>query len=226
MKKIFLFAVAAVLATTAFSQVKLGVQATGNLSSASFTPEQGISTKKTPLPGFGAGLSAEMPVSDHLSLRTSLGLLQKGVKVTANGKAENGVGNMDVKLTNKLYYAELPVNLTFNKELLNSKFFIGAGPSVGYGLFGKSKAAYTVSLPGAPSHTETESVDAFKKGDDGGNYKRLNLSANLAAGIQFNSGFYVQAGYLLGLTNSLRKDAEGSYKNRGLQLTVGMFLKK
>lgn len=227
MKKMSLFALATVLATAAFSQVKIGVQAIGNLSSASFSAEQGVSTKKSPLLGFGAGVSAEIPVNENLSLRTSLSLLQKGIKVTASGEDESGMGSTKINVTNKLYYAELPLTIAFNKELTNSKFFAGAGPSIGYGLFGKSKGTYTVSIPGAPAHTETESVDAFKKGDDGGGFKRLDLSANLVAGLQFNSGFYVHAGYLLGLTSTLPKDAEGSsYKNRGLQLTVGMFLKK
>lgn len=225
MKKITLFVLAATLTSAAFSQVKWGLQATGNLSAASFTAEEGISTKKTSLLGFGAGVSAELPLSSSVSLRTSLGLLQKGVTINAKGGEDGGVGSVDVKLTNKLYYAELPLNIAFNKEVTSGKFFIGAGPSIGYGLFGKSKGTYTVTVPGTPQHTETESVDAFKTGDDGGGYKRFDLSANLVAGMQFNSGLYVQAGYLMGLTNSLPKDADGSYKSRGLQLTIGMFLK-
>ncbi len=225
MKKIYLLAIAATLTSAAFSQVKLGGQLTGTLSSASFITEEEITSKKTPLAGLGIGLSAELSLSQTLSLRSSLGLLQKGVTIKTSSEEAGTIGKIEGKFTNKLYYAELPVHLTFNKEALCGKVFAGAGPSIGYGLFGKSKANYTVITPGMPTHTENESVDVFKKGDDGGGFKRLDMSASFIAGLQFNSGLYVNAGYLLGLSNALPKSDGDSYKNRGLQLTIGMFLK-
>ena len=75
MKKIYLLAIAALATTAAFSQVKWGVQATGNLSTASLNAEFSEMFKKTAAIGFGAGVVSEATLSENLSLRTSLNLL-------------------------------------------------------------------------------------------------------------------------------------------------------
>jgi len=81
--------------------------------------------------------------------------------------------------------------------------------------------------PFDPSEKEEEEFDAFKKEDEGGaGYKRLDLGANAIAGIQFNSGLFVNAGYSLGLANLVDSEEGGSMKNRGLQLTVGYVFSK
>lgn len=226
MKKKYILA-AAILAvsTTGFAQVKFGPQLTGGLATSSIRedPEVDYSTKS--IAAFGIGVVAEIPLSEKISLRPSLSLLQKGGKLTAASADDGGIGSIDIKVDNKLYYAELPVLATFNVTMPNSKLFFGAGPSLGIGLFGKSKATYTINFPGLPPITETENADAFKKGEDeGAGMKRLDLSANVIAGMQWNNGFYVNAGYLHGFSN-LQRDTDGtSYRNRSFQLSVGMML--
>ena len=225
MKKIFLLAIAAIASTAAFSQVKWGVQGTGNLASTKLTMDGAEMFKKKSNIGWGVGVVSEIDLGTSLSLRPSLNLLQKGGKLESNFNSEDGDGELlpSIKVDNKFYYAELPVNLVYNVNLASGKIFFGAGPSIGYGLFGKTKA--TSTNPFDPSEVTTEEFDAFKKEEDGGaGYKRFDFSANAIAGYQSAQGFYVNAGYSLGLNNIVDAEEDGgSMKNRGLQLTVGYF---
>ena len=225
MKKIFLLAIAAIVTTAAFSQVNWGIQAHGNLARTSLSGEGTEAFKKSSIIGIGAGVVADAKLSDQLSLRTSLNLLQKGGKLEFEGDGEGDSFITSMSATNKLFYAELPVNLVYNVNLSSGKLFFGAGPSLGYGLFGKSKVIYT--NPFDPSEKEEEETDAFKKEEDGGaGFKRFDFSANAIAGYQFNNGLFVNAGYKLGLGNLMESEDGESIKNRGLQLTVGYFFNK
>jgi hypothetical protein len=231
MKKITFLAIAAIVSTAAFSQVKWGVQATGNLSSIGLDAEYASLFKKSSVVGFGAGVVSEASLGKSLALRTSLNLLQKGGKIKSAFDSEDGGGDgsffPSVSVENKLYYAELPVNLVYNVNTAKGNFYFGAGPSFGMGLFGKTKV--TSVNPFDPSEKETEEFDAFKKEEDNGaGFKRFEFSANAIAGYQWKNGLYVNAGYLLGLNNLVDAGEEDgqTYKNRGLQLTVGMFLSK
>jgi hypothetical protein len=225
MKKIFLFAIAVIASTAAFSQVNWGLQAHGNLARTSISGEGTEAFKKSANIGFGAGVIADANLGSQLSLRTSLNLLQKGGKLSFNGGGEGDDFLPSIDASNKLFYAELPVNLVYNVNLSSGKLFFGAGPSLGYGLFGKAKVTYT--NPFDPSEKETEETDAFKKEDDGGaGMKRFDFSANAIAGYQFNNGLFINAGYLLGFGNLVDSEDGESMKNRGLQLTVGFLFNK
>lgn len=220
MKKIFLLAMAAITTSAAFSQVNWAVQVHGNLASSSLKGEGTEALEKSSQLGFGAGVLANVNLANQLSLRTSLNLLQKGGKFSFNGSGMGGEIIPSVDATNKLYYAELPVNLVYNVNLSSGTLYFGAGPSLGYGLFGKTKVSY--SNPLNPSEKETEESDAFKKEEDGGaGLKRFDFSANAIAGYQFGNGLFVNAGYLLGFSNLIDGEDDASMKNRGLQLTVG-----
>lgn len=225
MKKIFLLAIAVIAGTAAFSQVNWGIQAHGNLARTSIGGEGTEAFKKSSSIGVGGGVVADATLSDKLSLRTSLNLLQKGGKLEVTGSEDGDSFMPSISATNKLFYAELPVNLVYNVNLSSGKLFFGAGPSLGYGLFGKSKVTYT--NPFDPSEKEVEESDAFKKEEDGGaGFKRFDLSANAIAGYQFNNGLFVNAGYTLGFSNLVDSEDGESFKNRGLQLTIGYFFSK
>jgi hypothetical protein len=225
MKKYILITAIIAASTTLFGQVKFGPQVTASLAGASIEDGNSTEFKKTREAAFGVGVLAEIPLAENFSLRPSLNLLQKGVSLKASGEGDGGIGSFDLKVTNKLYYAELPVVATWNIVLANSKVFFGAGPSLGVGFFGKSKATYTINFPGMPAMSETENADAFKKeADEGAGFKRVDISANAIAGVQWNSGLYINAGYLHGFSN-LQKDGDGtSYRNRSFHLAVGFLL--
>jgi hypothetical protein len=218
MKKVILLAAATVIATVSFSQVRLGVQVIGNASSVSASSNEVSDLKEPMVVGFGAGLSAALPLQNNLSLRSSLNFLQKKSKVefaTVAGKTNT--------IKSSLNYLELPVNLVYSVPLNGMSVYFGAGPSVGYGIGGKIKYQGYLPTEGGGSVAVNESTDAFKKEDKGGaGFKRFEISANANAGVQFDNGIYLNAGYLAGLNNI--GDKESKYKNGGIMLTLGFLL--
>jgi hypothetical protein len=229
MKKVYLVAILGLLTSAAFSQVKWGGQIIGNLSSAQILElesEDEDLIKKKSIIGYGFGFSAEVPLAKEITLRPSLNLLKKGVEFNANFSDPSMSFREEYSFTTSLYYAELPVNLAINGSLKSGKYFFGFGPSFGLGLTGKAKTVSSYQDAGQPVQTESEELDAFASEDDNGaGFKRFEVSGNIIAGVQLNNGFYANAGYLVGFTNSITGD-EGSYKSKGLQLTLGMFFSK
>lgn len=211
MKKMFLVAVAVIIATASFSQARFGFQAIGNASGASILAPAGPNLKKPTQIGFGAGVVADIPFNQNLSLRTSLNFLQKKSRFE-----ELGVGGEKVITKVNSNYLELPINLVYKIPLQSMSIYFGAGPSLGYALSGK----LTKTDNGGEDEEAGEiSGDPFK--GEGG-LKRFDLSANVNAGIQFNNGLFINAGYLAGLTNLTGADSK--YKNHGILLTVGFML--
>lgn len=228
MKKIFLFSLTAVLATTAFSQVKWGVQAIANMSSANIpglelVSDEGVVKNKSVF-AYGLGLSAELPLGREFTLRPSFNFLKKGGGFDAS-YSDPMLGTEKVNFRTNLYYAELPIHLAINGSLKSGKYFVGFGPSLGFGLAGKAKVDYTYQDPGQPAETESEEVDAFDTEEEGG-FKRFEISGSIIGGLQWQNGLYINAGYLVGMNNLFKEDAETSYKHRGLQLTLGYFFSK
>src|SRR4051812_49403463 len=218
MKKVFLLAAATIVASVSFSQVKFGVQVIGNAGSASIKSEELSNFKKPMKIGFGAGVVADIPLQNNLGVRTSVNFLQKKSSV------EFATPGTDKKSTinSTLNYVEVPVNLVYKIPMKGASVYFGAGPSFGYGISGKLKFQGYEAIGGVV-HAIDESTEAFTKEDKGGaGMKRFDISANVNAGVQFDNGLYVNAGYLAGLSNLTEGD--GQYKNRGILMTVGIML--
>ncbi|HEX8277271.1 MAG TPA: porin family protein [Segetibacter sp.] len=215
MKKILLVVAATVVATVSFSQVRVGIQAIGNAGSASIETTDIENVKKPMQIGVGAGLAADFSISDHFSIKPSLNFLQKKSRFEyENPEIEGKIFSVNTTLN----YVELPVNFVYKIPTQSATVYFGAGPSLGYGISGKM-VAKGWEIEGNQPVAVNESLDAFKKEDKGGaGLKRLDVSANALAGIEFKNGLYVNAGYMMGLSNLIKED---KYKNRGLQLTVG-----
>lgn len=226
MKKIFLLLAASVVSAAAFSQVKWGFQATGNVGSASIPADDGVMYHKSPRLGAGIGVVADIFLGDVMSFRPSLNFIQKGMKTRATETF--GTGLIEVSLSTRLNYLELPMNLTYNVPIANGKVFFGAGPSVGYGISGKAKAESSISgMPDMEDGYISDERDAFKKVEDGGaGFKRFDVGATAIAGLQLNSGLFVNAGYLHSFSNALEDSDDGKYKSRGFTLTLGILLGK
>jgi hypothetical protein len=225
MKKICLFALAGILCSVAHSQTRWGGQIIGNLTSANIPSfGEGLIKNKSAV-GFGAGVVAEVPLGTEFTFRPSLNFLKKGSGFDINFSDPSLGYREETKFNANLYYAELPLHFALNGSLGSGKYFIGMGPSFGLGLFGNAKVEYIYQDANQPLETETEEVDPYDS-EDGG-FKRFEVSASIIGGLQWNSGFFINAGYLAGMTNLARdSDDEGSYKQKGFQLTIGKFFTK
>ena len=98
-------------------------------------------------------------------------------------------GSEDITTLN---YIEMPLNFLYNINTPKGKFFMGAGPSLGFGISGKSKWK---------DGTESGSDDVkFGSGEDD-DLKPFEIGANVLAGYLFKGGFMVSTNYNMGLSN-------------------------
>jgi hypothetical protein len=207
--------------TQAFSQLHYGVQVSANLSNADIKSSDVSKLTKDMKALSGATLIGEYNITKNVSVRTSLGLLQKGVKVAGISNGTDAPANISSSINTTLNYLEMPWNFVYNIHFKSAKLMIGAGPSFGLGISGKAKTMFTD--PANPSTKHSEEVDAFKDEKDGGvGFKKFDASANALVGVGFKKGLYFTASYLYGLSNL---SSENEYKNRGIQLSLGFMFR-
>lgn len=106
------------------AQTKVGLTAGGSFSTITAKIE-GVSISPKTRPGFTGGLFADFPLSSNFSFQPAFNFVQKG----ANEKDETFTDKVGYN------YVEVPLNFVYNNE----GFFIGAGPSMAFGLSGKEK---------------------------------------------------------------------------------------
>ena len=218
MKKLHLLLLSLMVTGLSHAQ-EFGVHGGINFANANFDDEElfGVDLDEKSLVGPIAGLVANIPISSNFSFRPELNYIQKGFKRTYS---EPGVGSLE--MTVKFNYIELPLNLAYSFPAGNHKIFVGAGPSVGFGLSGKSKI--TVKVEGEPTETEEEDIN-FGSNEDEDDFKPLDLGLGFFGGFQMDNGFFFKAGYNLGLSN-ISHDSEFDFKNRGFGISIGYFFKK
>lgn len=220
MKKIVFGAMLFLFANMANSQAKYGVEASGIMSTASFNESNASKVNKNLNTGYGAGVYAEIAVSDKLSLKPSVNFMKKGVKLTNRYTEEST--SVKQNITTNLNYLEVPVLAIYNIKGNEGKWFIGAGPSAGYGLSGKLKGDVEIS-DGNNSNKESFSVHAFKKeSNNGANFKRFDLGLEAVAGHNINKNLAVQLNYLHGLNNiASSSEFDGNrFKNRNIMMSL------
>ncbi len=205
MKKILLSLGAAVLlAAGAQAQTEYGLKAGVNLGEYTHSPGQTVNTS------FYVTGYADLSVAPNFSIQPGISLQGKGNKYQAKyGTSTN------VETTRNVMSIEIPVNAVYYIPTGESgKFFLGAGPYIGFNVSGRDKIS--------------GKVDAYSGSQDrklklSGDNKDLNVidaGANFLGGYKFSNGFLLNAGYNLGLTNI----AAGSNKivsNRVWQFGVG-----
>ena len=199
MKKLFFTGALMLLVTFAFSQ--------------SIIPKAGATVSKwggddaenfESNAGFTIGLGFNFPIgTGPISLQPELNFIQKGWKVEDDGTS----------VKTKLNYLEIPIlaKATFGE---GTKFYLNAGPSIGFGLGGKLKAKEG-SISG-------ELDIKFGDGDDEDAFyieKRTDIGLQLGGGLLIADKVMIDIRYGLGLS-SLFEDVE--VKNNVLQFMVGI----
>lgn len=204
----------------AIAQTKYGVQASGIMSSASFNESASDNIDKNIDAGFGAGVYAEIPLNEKVSLKPGLNYMQKGVKVSNRFTDDGTLYKQNVKAN--LNYVEVPVLAIYNFKGTTGKWFVGAGPSASYGISGKLKGDVEIN-DGQSSQREAYSVHAFKKeNDNGADFKRFDVGLEAVAGHNISKKMAVQLNYLHGLSNiaSASSFDNDKFKNRNMMLSL------
>jgi hypothetical protein len=213
MKKLIIIAgFVAASSITAFAQnISFGVKAGLNVSK--LTEAGGISSQT--LPGFQVGGVVDLGFQDF-SIQPGIFFTTKGGKfnetedvVTPGGGGGAVTDNGNITLN----YIEVPVNFLYNVAAGGNKFYLGAGPYLGYGLSGSGTLTEGVAT--------TRTNVTFGSGQD--DVKNPDLGVNFLIGFKFSQGYSIGAQYGLGLSN-LSNEGDGSkIKNQVISFTVGYF---
>lgn len=219
MKKITFIFAALMAGAVAQAQLRIGIEAGASLGSASFKKDPDLNPEKKALYAPTGGVVLDIPVFGNFSLRPSVRYVQKGVKLDAVDAS--GIVVTRLESTMKQHFVEVPVLLTWKKELGAVDLFLGAGPSAGIGV--KGKTTLTTYIDGIHQPIATIETDPFKKSDYMDKpFRRFEISAAAVAGVEFRNGLTVSASYSHGL-NDLNGAADDHYRNRLASLSLGYF---
>jgi Outer membrane protein beta-barrel domain len=222
MKTIFLLTTAMIISMAGFAQFSIGIQGTGTLSNAKFTEEEGLDINKKMRAMPGGGLVAQLQLKEKLAIRSGVSFIKHGITATGTIPENGDQPAVTAKTETDLNYLQVPVNVLYTVPLSRIKLFAGGGVYFNYGLSGKIKIESSTTLPDGTPYSFKDEIDAFKKvSENGSGMKRTEFGVGALAGIQFNN-LFANVGYQLGLSNSAG-DGDGTYKQHGLQFTLGYF---
>jgi len=156
--------------------------------------------------GFAAGILVDIPLGTGFSFQPGLNFVQKGTKE----KDSDGSNTLNASLN--VNHIEVPLNLVYNTGGGNGGFFIGAGPSIAYGLSGDWKVT-----DGTESYSEKIKFGSTESDD----LRRLDMGANFLAGYRLNNGLTLSANYNLGLSNLIPVSDDGSIKSHYFGIKLG-----
>jgi hypothetical protein len=146
-----------------------------------------------PVPTFTLGAHADIGLSRHLDLSLGLQLVGKGSKITyTNGILGFGTDQTDVT---QAYFLQIPLALSYHTSGLH----VGAGPFVGYALWGQRKS--TTESGGTKTVRTTQLEFGNESNDD---------ASPLDYGLQFEAGYdlgpvRLSLAYNQGLANLFNK---------------------
>jgi hypothetical protein len=223
MKRAFIIAVLPVISLTVKAQVKLGVQAGINAASFKDKFTSGNTTTTTSYKtkvGLTVGAFADISISDVLVFRPGLNFIQKGGKSTET-RTIFGI-TTKYQSTRTSNYLELPLNVFYKIAVGSGNVFVGAGPSIGYGLSGKDKSKATT---GNTTQEQSESIKFDGKNnntvnDNKSHLKALDFGGNFIAGYQLGNNIFAKLSYTIGFSN-INPDDNSSTKNKGFGFTLG-----
>jgi hypothetical protein len=198
-----------------------------NLANISVT-DNGRVNDANMLTSFHAGIGADLPLSEGLSIQPSLLFTGKGSKTQSGQPSDLNY----YKATSNPYYLELPVNLVGKIPLSEyTRIYVGAGPYAAMGIAGKNKvegkflgAAY--SAEGDINYSNDNPTTAAEENAGYGKLKRFDYGLNAVAGLDFNK-FAIGAGYGYGLAkinSNTNNNANDKGKHRVLSFSLAVKL--
>ncbi|WP_439698445.1 porin family protein [Mucilaginibacter sp. AW1-7] len=154
----------------------------------------------------------------HFSLQPAVNFTGKGGTFNGfTGTLPNGsVSQVSTKYN--LYYVQVPVNLVYHVPFVVGEFYVGAGPFVGMGVYGRKKLSADNNNNG--THTVIASSDKITFGDNG-DIRSDEYGAGAIAGIKLKGGLLFNLNYDLGLSNIAPDQAGNTFKNHVFGASVG-----
>jgi hypothetical protein len=212
MKSLSLTIVAVLCSILAFSQVEYSIFGGPQATSASYTV-QSVKQETSYKIGFQLGAGMKVPFDTRLYFAPALVYSMKGYKVEFNRFAyPPDPAAIDNNTTFHTVETVFMLHYDFNDK--PSHWFIKAGPSLDFQLFGKEKF-----------NTNTGAVD--RKMEFAYN-KYGHFSANFIGhlGYQMSNGFFVYGQYSYGLANVSNVDMGPRIRHRVFGISIGKTLSR
>lgn len=215
--KSLLIFVLTLFAYSSFSQ-SITLVAGGNYTNVAYEQGTGATVEDTykGKPGFHAGAYYDHVISKD---RRQELLFEAGLLFDSKGATqEYTLNDYSSKHVTNLYYVDVPLYLQYRYRFRNrNKIYIGAGPYVGMGLFGKTKSTYSL----ADSEEVVEHKIKWGSDVEENDLKRLDYGVSARAGYHFDDGLDISASYDYGIPNIASMGENISMKSRVLRLTLG-----
>jgi hypothetical protein len=206
-----------VVFTTARAQqftLKGGLNVSSNLIEFADMPPE-LDMKSSPVYGFHGGASFDYLFTDRFSLESGLVYMQKGGThdITFNFFGLTSKVTQDFNF----HYVDIPLQAKYRFGNGDVRFFLGLGPYIGIGLWGKVKS--TSEFMGN-SESETKNLSF------GTDFELLELGLCGGAGVEYNS-FLLGLNYSYGLNNLDRSASDNDiFKNRVFSVSLGYIINK
>ena len=213
MKQFFLFLGLVFICQATFSQYKIGIRGGLNIASQKQTLGYGenVVRKGETIASFHIGAIGEIKATRWLFIQPSVLLNGKGADF--KGLRSDGSGYYTSTTKLRPFYLELPILLVAKTKLPGSdiKIFGGAGPSFGYGIFGKVK-------------TEMSSSAVFYKGSE----NRFDFGIDITGGVELPSGWQFSGHFIPGIANVSSDQGPEPWeaKNKVVAVSIGYFFSK
>jgi hypothetical protein len=219
LKKLALLSLTLGVCSISFGQFKYGVKAG---LTQSFIKESLASTDQdiNLQTGLQVGGFIDLGLLKNLTIRPGLQITQKGFKSVEGQRGGPFYRERNFSIT----YLELPVNFIYNVQISQAtRIFIGAGPVLSAGLFGKGREIFKADDGTGRFHTIDEVYNhPFNKPG----YKRIDLGGDFLIGVQVKD-YSFSANYNHGLMNILNyNQGIQTTKNRSFAFTVARFIGK
>lgn len=209
MKKLITVVTAVMVFVAANAQVRIGVKAAYNFSSAKALYSS-VKQSTAYTSGFGIGATAKIPFDGVLHFAPSVMINKRGFTIN------NPANNTNQKEQYGITYLDLIPAFSAEFEKCNNAFSISAGPVLGFTNFGKLKATNNTGVTGSQN---------LKFGFGAYGWADLGLQAGI--GYRFNK-IAVDAGYYLGLANinNLEETDGRNIQNRVVSLGLIYYFKE
>jgi Outer membrane protein beta-barrel domain len=213
MKFFLLIFITLAISLSAISQVEFGLFAGPQITSTHYTIYN-IKQKNDPKFGFQAGVGLKVPFDINLSFAPSAFYSLKGYKVTFTQFAfPPDTTAIDNNTT--IHSFELAALLQYDLGKKSDHFFIKAGPSLDFQLFGKEKFNLT-------DGTSVNRNMKFSFGD----YGHYSASILTQFGYETGSGLIIFAQYSHGLSSINNADGGPQIRHRVFGISIGKYLNR
>lgn len=209
--------------TLVSAQVSLGLKAGLNLAK-DHTDNDEIRELTEYMPGLYFAVPVEFQLSENFAIQAEPGFMQKGMKMVAETTFEYEPGQfqtMSMDTRTKFNFLSMPILAKgrFGPEAV--KFFVVAGPEVGYALNAKTKVEMTVTNGTTETINETEDIDFEEDEID-----RFDYGLIFGGGVEARLGpgwITLDGRYNLGLNNYIQNEGEEASKlyHRGIGVLIG-----